>query len=197
MSGSLTENGTGYTLYWSGRTKEERHLSGVGFMMKAQIANKLHSLPIGYSDQLMSLCHTRKQVCYPHQRLHSNPTEGGLLQRPALPPPASQTQRQRHNVGNCNDNGCLLLALCSEHELTITNTMFQQKDRYKTTWKHPWSKHWHRWTTSPPDSTTQETYSTLESCQVLTATPTTDSSAAKWPSPSSLHQRRKVPRRSD
>ena len=50
----------------------------------------------------------------------------------------------RHGVGNCNDNGCLLLEFCSGHELTITNTMFQKKDRYKTTWQHPRSKHWHQ-----------------------------------------------------
>ena len=52
--GSLTEHGTGYTLYWSGKTKEERCLSGVGFMMKTQIANTLHSLPIGHFHRLMS-----------------------------------------------------------------------------------------------------------------------------------------------
>ena len=51
--GSLTEHGTCYTLYWSGKTKEECRLSGVGFMMKTQIANRLQSLPIGHSDRLM------------------------------------------------------------------------------------------------------------------------------------------------
>ncbi|KAI8494416.1 hypothetical protein Bbelb_276420 [Branchiostoma belcheri] len=45
--------------------------------------------------------------------------------------------------GNCNDNGRLLLELCTELQLVITNTIFQQKDSLKTTWMHPRSKHWH------------------------------------------------------
>jgi len=49
----------------------------------------------------------------------------------------------RHGVGNCNDNGRLLLELCTEQQLVITNTIFQQKDSLKTTWMHPRSKHWH------------------------------------------------------
>ena len=29
-------------------------------------------------------------------------------------------------------------------QLAITGTLFRQKDKYKTTWKHPRSKHWHK-----------------------------------------------------
>ena len=49
----------------------------------------------------------------------------------------------KHGIGECNSNGELLLALCSEFELIVTNTMFKQKDERKTTWMHPRSKHWH------------------------------------------------------
>ena len=49
----------------------------------------------------------------------------------------------RHGVGNCHDNGRLLLEFFTEFKLAITNTIFQQKDRLKTTWMHPLSKHWH------------------------------------------------------
>ena len=53
--GSLTEDGAGYTLFWSGKNKDERRLSGVGFMIKTSIARKLQNLPVGHSDRLMSL----------------------------------------------------------------------------------------------------------------------------------------------
>ena len=48
-----------------------------------------------------------------------------------------------HVVGNCNDNGRLLLLFCAEQELTITNTIFQQKSSHTTTWMYPRSKHWY------------------------------------------------------
>ena len=53
--GSLTEVGAGYILFWSGKSKDERHLSGVGFMIKIFIARKLRNLPVGHSDCIMSL----------------------------------------------------------------------------------------------------------------------------------------------
>ena len=47
----------------------------------------------------------------------------------------------KHGIGKRNSNGELPLALCSEFELTMTNTMIKQKDERKTTWTHPRSKH--------------------------------------------------------
>jgi hypothetical protein len=48
-----------------------------------------------------------------------------------------------HGVGNENLNGTRLLTFCAQHELLITNTVFQQANKYKTTWMHPRSQHWH------------------------------------------------------
>ncbi|KAJ7417813.1 S-adenosylmethionine synthase [Willisornis vidua] len=41
----LKEYGACYTLYWSGKPKTERHLSGVGFKIRNSIASKLENLP--------------------------------------------------------------------------------------------------------------------------------------------------------
>ena len=48
--GSLKEDGAGYTVFWSGKNKDERRLSGVGFMIKTSIARKLQNLSVGHSD---------------------------------------------------------------------------------------------------------------------------------------------------
>ena len=48
-----------------------------------------------------------------------------------------------HDIGSENANGSLLLNMCAEHQLTITNTLYQQANKYKASWMHPRSKHWH------------------------------------------------------
>uniref|UniRef100_UPI00398E7510 THAP domain-containing protein 1 isoform X3 n=1 Tax=Pristiophorus japonicus TaxID=55135 RepID=UPI00398E7510 len=49
----------------------------------------------------------------------------------------------RERVGKTNSSGTLLLTKCLEHDLVITNTVFRQRDKYKASWQHPCSKHWH------------------------------------------------------
>uniref|UniRef100_A0A0L8HDZ5 Endonuclease/exonuclease/phosphatase domain-containing protein n=1 Tax=Octopus bimaculoides TaxID=37653 RepID=A0A0L8HDZ5_OCTBM len=49
----------------------------------------------------------------------------------------------KHGVGKCNSNGMILLQMCEELRLCVINTMFQQKNKFKTTWMHPASKEWH------------------------------------------------------
>ena len=53
--GCLREDGAGYTLFWSWKNKDERRLSGVGFMIKTSIARKLQNLPVGNSGYIVSL----------------------------------------------------------------------------------------------------------------------------------------------
>ena len=48
-----------------------------------------------------------------------------------------------HGIGNENANGSLLLEFCMAHSLVVTNTVFQQADKYKGSWMHPHSGHWH------------------------------------------------------
>ena len=48
-----------------------------------------------------------------------------------------------HGTGKLNSNGLMSLSFCAENDLTITNTLFRQADKYKTTWMHPRSKQWH------------------------------------------------------
>ena len=53
--GSLTEDGAGYTFFWSGKNTDKHRHSGVGFMTKTSVTRKLQNWPIGHSDCHMSL----------------------------------------------------------------------------------------------------------------------------------------------
>ena len=139
----------------------------MGFMIRNSIISRLDSLPVGHSDRLMSLRLPLLEDQYATiisvyaPTLQADPTtkESFYSELRSLLQKTKDTDKVfimgdfnarvgrdhtiwpgvlgRHGIGNCNDNGRLLLELCAEHSLTITNTLFQQKARFKTTWKHP------------------------------------------------------------
>ena len=49
----------------------------------------------------------------------------------------------KHGIGKCNYNDGLLVALRSEFELIVTNTMFKQNDEHIATWVPTRSGHGH------------------------------------------------------
>ena len=53
--GFIREGGAGNTLFWSGRTKDERYVFVISFIIKTSIARKLQNLSDGHSDCIMSL----------------------------------------------------------------------------------------------------------------------------------------------
>ena len=172
-SGQIVENGAGYTFFWSGRGENERREAGVGFAIKSSLVSKLSSLPTAINDRLMSLklpLAGKKQatlvsVYAPTMTnpddikdkfyedldsiITSTPNSDKLI---ILGDFNARVGRDHHSwkgvlgvhgIGNCNSNGLLLLRTCTEHELLLTNTIFQLPTRKKTTWMHPRSGHWH------------------------------------------------------
>lgn len=52
--GQLTEQASGYTFFWIGRSQDEWQEAGVGFAIKSDLVNKLASAPKGINDRLMT-----------------------------------------------------------------------------------------------------------------------------------------------
>lgn len=171
--GSLIEEGSGYTFFWKGYPLGGQHLHGVGLAIKNTLLPRLTETPVGISERLMTLriplaknrFATLLSVYAPtlpsdtevkdsfyqslDEALHRIPKTDKILLLGDFNARVGQSDRiwkgvlGRHGIGQANSNGMRLLTLCSEHNLTITNTIFQQKTKYKTSWMHPRSKHWH------------------------------------------------------
>ncbi|XP_063594922.1 craniofacial development protein 2-like [Penaeus indicus] len=171
--GQLTETGSGYTFFWSGRNIKERRESGVGFAIKTTPVPKLPSIPEGLSDRLMKmqlpLRHkTKATLISAYAPTMTNPDEvknrfyeefdclissvpqsekllvlGDVNARVGTDHQAWNNIIGKHGIGKCNSNGLLLLRRCAKHDLAITNTMFRLPTHNKTSWMHPRSRHWH------------------------------------------------------
>ena len=172
-NGTLIEEGEGYTFFWQGLPSEENRIHGVGFAIRSPLLKGIPSTPIGISERLMTwrvpLAKTRyatllsvyaptqtsdplvKEQFYQclSEQLRRIPTNDKIILAGDLNARVGTSYHLwdkvlgRHGVGQCNTNGLRLLSLCAEHELALTNTMFQLRNMHKTTWMHPRSRHWH------------------------------------------------------
>lgn len=170
---SLTEVGEGYTFFWKGLARDAPRIHGVGFAIKTKLLIRLPEGPIGINERLMTwripLIKNRYLTlisAYAPTLVTDEATKDTFYSAlDATLNNISKTDKVvlmgdfnarvgknwefwggvlgRHGTGKMNSNGLRLLSLCAEHELNITNTVFQQKDKYKNTWKHPRSGHWY------------------------------------------------------
>ena len=161
-----------YSFYWIGK-EEGRRDAGVAFAIKNDIASKLPSMPKGVTERIMTLrLPIGKErfltlinvyaptMTYPDEdkeafyRLLSTtidkvPTADKLIvlgdfnARVGKDFSTYKGVLGKHSKGNKNSNGDLLLSLCTQKDLCITNTFFDQPDKNFFSWMHPRSKHWH------------------------------------------------------
>lgn len=171
--GELVEDGGGYTFFWKGTPLSEPRRSGVGFAIKNQLVKRLEECPVHISDRVTTLrLHLDKDnylnvisvyapTLYKSDEIKEKFYEelsqclksinakeqilllGDFNARVGRDYEAWPGILGRHGVGNMNSNGQLLLSLCAQYDLAISNTMFRLAAKHKTTWMHPRSKHWH------------------------------------------------------
>ncbi|KAJ0183877.1 hypothetical protein K1T71_000300 [Dendrolimus kikuchii] len=171
--GELVEVGGGYTFFWKGTAASETRRSGVGFAIKNHLSKRLEEYPVHISDRVTTLrLHQGKdnylnvisvyaptldksddikdkfyeELTYCLDSINAREQVllmGDFNARVGRDYEAWPGVLGKHGVGNMNNNGQLLLSLCAQHGLAITNTMFRLAAKYKTTWMHPRSKHWH------------------------------------------------------
>lgn len=171
---SLIESGEGYTFFWRGLPEGERRLHGVGFAVKTSLLLQIPEIPVGINERIMSWRiplsknqyvtifsvyaptlvaeEAEKDHFYSILDAHLQSVHhgdklillGDFNARVGRDHEIWPDVLGKHGIGKANENGIRLLTLCSEHQLIITNTCFQLKKKYKTTWKHPRSGHWHQ-----------------------------------------------------
>ncbi|VDM01630.1 unnamed protein product [Schistocephalus solidus] len=146
----MEEVGAGYTIFWSGRPKEERRDAGVAFAIRNNIVGRLPSLPQGINDRLTSLRLPLRRDQFAtiisantppmtssdavkdksYEDLHTLLATVSMLEkfffivdfnaRVGTEHAAWQEVLGPHGHGSCNYNG-LLLRTYAEHRLLLTN----------------------------------------------------------------------------
>ncbi|BHF71811.1 hypothetical protein SprV_0401487100 [Sparganum proliferum] len=142
--GQLEEVGAGYTFFWSGRPKAERHDAGVAFAIRNDIVGRLPCLPQDINDCLMNLRLPLRggkfaiiiSVCAPpmtspdasrdkfYEELHALLTTVSKADKlivnwdfnahVGIDHAAWREVLGRHVLDGSNDNGLLLLRTCAD-----------------------------------------------------------------------------------
>ena len=171
--GSLNEAGQGYTFFWRGVAEGQPRIHGVCIAVKNSILNSLEELPVSLNERIMSIRiplarsnHMTVICAYAPTLVSTEESKdefygslstvlqstnhndklmlmGDFNARVGKDHFVWKDVLGKHGTGKMNENGLRLLTLCKEFNLQLTNTMFQQADIYKNTWKHPRSGHWH------------------------------------------------------
>ena len=169
----IEETGGGYTFFLQGKPIGDKCYHGVGFAIRTKLVPLLKGKhPVGINERLMTMslplegCILSLISAYAPTLPSSDESKEsfyGTLSDAikAIPIPNKilllgdfnarvgkdyaswENVIGKHGVGRENSNGTLLLSLCAQHGLIITNTIFQQAERHKTTWMHPGTKEWH------------------------------------------------------
>jgi len=172
-STQFEEVGAGYSFFCIGHPEGEMRHGGVGFAIRSTLTRSLIATPCGLSPRLMKAeinlegGHTATLLsCYaptlaaPQEEKeqfydqlsravkavpfkHKLYVLGDFNARVGRDHEIWRRVIGAHGIGNMNANGSLLLEMCAEHRLVVTNTVFQQANKYKASWMHPRSKHWH------------------------------------------------------
>lgn len=171
-TGTLEEKKAGYTYYWCG-SEDESNQHGVAICVRTNLIRKgIISSPTYINERLMhiSIVEDKSKTillcCYAPTNVSSEiekdefyntlgdyiksiPRNHNIILAGDFNARVGKDYSQwknvigKHGIGITNDNGLRLLQLCALEKLSIMNTFYQQKDKYKATWKHPRSKNWH------------------------------------------------------
>ncbi|XP_034050988.1 LOW QUALITY PROTEIN: uncharacterized protein LOC117531908 [Thalassophryne amazonica] len=169
--GSICEPNGGYTFFWKGKEQQDDRIHGVGFAIRSTLLSKLPEVPVGINECLIKLriplSHARhltiisayaptlnsseddKESFYENLDSIVKHTPRGLIILGNFNTRVGQDHESwegvlgTQGVGKMNSSGLLLLTMCAENRLTITNTLFRLPTKYKTLWMHPRSKQWH------------------------------------------------------
>lgn len=169
--GSITEGD--YTIFWRGYPSGEVRKHGVGLAIKSSHLKKVEEEPNYINERLMTLRVPLTKgeymfiICVYAPTLMAEEDQiddfydslnsvlgkvdskdkiillGDFNARVGSRSDLWEDVIGPHGIGNMNSNGHRLLSLCSQYSLTITNTLFRMKAKFKTSWMHPRSKRWH------------------------------------------------------